>query len=195
MLHDLVRKLSGAYLQKAGVTDKADCTMKARAASGSRVGIGGVFNVVCRDKDGNLKWQEETHNIWVNSGLADLINVYFHASTQCTTWYVGLYSDTSPSATWTGTGDTTEFTSYSGTRPAYVESAASGTTTASIDNSSSKASFSITGSGTIYGAFLCKLTSSAAAICCAANFTTQRAVASGDTVEVTYTVQATDDGA
>lgn len=194
MLHDLIRKLTSSYLQKAGVTDKADCSLQARASNRGGLKIGGVFDVVCRDSSGNIKWQENVHNIWVNSGLGNLLDVYFKGATPCGTWCVGLYTDANPSATWVATGDLTEFTSYSGgSRPAWVEGSITGTTTKSLDNSSNKASFSITGPGTIVGAFLCKGATSAQDICCASNFGTSRSVASGDTVEVTYTCQAKDD--
>jgi hypothetical protein len=195
MLHDFVKRLSKSYLQRCGVKDKAECSVKARAGMRSGLKIGGVFDVVCRDADGNIKWHDSVHNIWVNSGLGDLLDVYFKGATQDSTWFVGLYTDSSPSATWTATSDLTEFTSYSGTRKAYTPGSITGTTTKQMDNSSNKASFSITGSGTVYGAFLCKLTSGAASIACAANFGSARTVASGDTVEVTYTLQTTDDGA
>ena len=33
---------------------------------------GGVFNVQCLDKDGNLKWETEFPNLVVNEGLKDM---------------------------------------------------------------------------------------------------------------------------
>jgi hypothetical protein len=193
MLHDLVRKLTKAYLPQAGMTDKADCNLQARSSTHGGLKIGGVFDVVCRDREGNIKWQESIHNIWVNSGLEDLLDVYFKNGTKTATWYVGLYTNANPSATWIATTDLTEFTSYSGSRKEWTEGSITGTTTKSLDNSASKASFAISGSGTIVGAFLCKGATGAQNICCASNFGTSRSVADGDTVEVTYTCQAKDD--
>ncbi len=173
-----------------------------RLLSGLRSGfkVGGVFIVECRDKDGNLKWRDVAKNLVVNAGLNGLLDIMFHASTQVTTWYVGLTgSSPSPAAadTMSSHSGWTEFTSYSeSTRVAYNEAAAS---SQSITNSANVAAFSINGTGTVGGAFLVsestKSGTSGTLFCCAAFSQGNKSVSSGDTVNVTYTLNAADDGA
>ena len=153
--------------------------------------IGGHFDIVCRDKHGNLKWDMTAENIFTLAGLNHVLDVVFHNATQVSTWYVGLYTDSEAESSWADAGDLTEFTSYSGDRKEFVESAAS---SQSLSNTASKASFSITGSGTIYGAFLVDAaTGDGTTLVCAENFTEgSRSVQNGDTVEVTYTCSASD---
>jgi len=89
-----------------------------------KVKAGGVFTIQCHDKDGNLKWEDSSHNLVVNVGLQDMNAKYFTGSSYTATWYLGLYgsgSTNNPAA-----GDTmsshagwTEVTAYSqSTRPA-----------------------------------------------------------------------------
>jgi len=159
------------------------------------VKIGGIFEADCYDKFGNKKWSDVAKNLVVNEGLNHILNVQFHGTAQVATWYIGLKKTGTPAtadtlashASWTSaTGYTT------GLRKAYVEATATGK---SITNSASKASYAISATATIAGAFVCSVTSGTSGILfCAANFTTPRAVESGDTLEVTYTLSAADDG-
>ena len=41
----------------------------------SKVKLGGVFDVVCRDKDGRVKWVEKAHNLVTNEGLDHILDV------------------------------------------------------------------------------------------------------------------------
>jgi len=172
--------------------DKADIFLKMNQKVMDGLKIGGVFEVVCKDKDGNVKWKEVAHNLFTNAGLNHVLNVVFHNTTQVITWYIGLYTDTEPSASWTNGASWTEFTSYTGNRKEFVESES---TSQSLDNSANKASFAITGSGTIYGAGLVDAdVGNGTVLICAANFSQgSRAVQNGDTVEVQYTCSAADD--
>jgi len=110
---------------------------------------GGVFTVQCFDKDGNLKWAEENHNLVVNEGLQDMNTKYFSGSGYTAVWYIGLYGSgatNSPAA-----GDTmashigwTEVTAYSqATRPAVTFGTATTADPSVITNSASPATFSI----------------------------------------------------
>ena len=54
----------------------------------------GKFNISCFDKDGNLKWEKEAKNGATNEGLNKLLDVMFHATTQISTWYIGLITGT-----------------------------------------------------------------------------------------------------
>jgi hypothetical protein len=52
---------------------------------------GGVFKITARDKDGNFKWEAESHNLVVNVGLQDMNTKYFTGTSYTATWYIGLY--------------------------------------------------------------------------------------------------------
>jgi hypothetical protein len=88
----------------------------------------------------------------------------------------------------------TENAEYTGNRQEYVEAASS---SQSVTNSANKASFSITSdSQSIYGAFLASAaTGTTGTLLCVANFSSAKAADNGDTLEVTYTISAADDGA
>lgn len=165
--------------------------------SRSGVRFGGVFQLLCRRPDGGIRWLDEAHNLVVNEGLQHILDSTFAAGTQVTTWYVGL-ADNSPSFAAADTlashGGWTEFTEYTGDRQEYVETR----TDQQLSNSGSKASFPITGAGGgVGGAFLASAASGTTGtlMCGAALTGGNRTVASGDTVEVTYTFDAADDGA
>lgn len=155
--------------------------------------VAGVFHVKCFDKNGKLKWEDEAKNLVVNEGLNSILDVCFHASTQITTWYIGLKNTGTPAA-----GDTlashatwTENSNYDeAARQEFVEAAASGQ---SITNSANVASFTIsTDSQTIAGAFLCSAsTGTSGTLMSVADFTGgDKSADDGDTLEVTYTLSA-----
>lgn len=161
-----------------------------------RIGVGGVFELVCRDKNGRVKWRDTAENLVVNEGLQNILDTTFSGGTAIDPWFVGL-TDNSPTP---AAGDTlashagwVEFDEYTGNRQTYVEVRAAQTLT----NAASVASFPITGAGGgVGGAFLAGVaTGSASDLMCVAALTGgNRVVASGDTVEVTYTFTAADDG-
>lgn len=157
--------------------------------------VGGVFYADCFDKNGNKKWSDVAKNLVVNEGLNHILNVQFHGTTQVGTWYVGLKKTGSPASVHTlaSHGAWLEATGYTtGLRKAYTEATASGK---SITNSANKASYAISSAATIAGAFVCSVTSGTSGVLfCAADFTSPRAVENGDTLEVTYTISAADDG-
>ncbi|MCP4149798.1 MAG: hypothetical protein GY757_18785 [bacterium] len=166
--------------------------------------FGGKFTFECYDKKGNLKWKEVTKNLVTNEGLDHILDVILHAATQITTWYLAPFeTNTTILATHTyAVPGYTESTAYSeGTRQEYEEAAAS---SQSITNSANKASLSINATKTMYGAALVGGGSAATTkgntagggtLLCAAQFSSAKAVESGDTLEITYTVSAADDGA
>ena len=171
---------------------------------GSRLTVGGYFEVVCRDKHGNIKWRELAENIINNEGLDAILNIMLHAATQITTWYVALVeTDTAPASGQTYAVPVyTECTAYDeATRQEYVEAAAS---SQSITNSANKATFTMSATKTIYGAALVGggtgastkgNTDGGGTLLCYAKFATSKSVEDNDTLEVTYTVSAADDGA
>ena len=140
----------------------------------------------CYDKHGHLRWREEGHNLVVTAGLDKLLDACFKTGLASPACYVGL-KDTGTVAA----GDTlashagwAELTSsvYSGNRPAFTPGTiASG----AVDNAASKASFTITGADTIYGALLCDATSgTSGTLYGAGDFSSPRAVEVDDTLNV-----------
>lgn len=169
------------------------------AQGDARVGLGGVFNVQCFDADGNLKWEDQFHNLVVNEGLQDLNNKYFKGVTYSAAWYLGLITGPGSSTTYNA-GDTlathagwTEFTNYTGNRKAVTFGTPTLADPSVINNSASPSSFVITGGGgTVAGAFLASVATGTSGILFSeGDFTGgDKIVASGDTVNVTYTFNA-----
>lgn len=157
--------------------------------------IGGIFEVVCYGPDGREKWREVAHNLVTNVGLNHILDVVLHGASQTATWYVGLKNTGAPAAgdTLASHGNWTENDNYTGDRKEYDEAAAS---SQSITNSASKASFAIdTDAQTIDGAFICSAASgTSGTLLCAADFASSKSADNGDTLEVTYTISAADDG-
>ncbi len=158
---------------------------------------GGVYKVVCHDADGNLKWEETTHNLVVNTGLQNMNTQFFKGSAYTAAWYLGLITGPG-SGTTIAAGDTlathagwTEFTNYSGNRKAVTFGTATTADPSVIDNSASPSQFTITSSGgVVAGAFLCNVaTGTSGILFSASDFQSpgDRTVVSGDTLTVTYT--------
>jgi hypothetical protein len=158
---------------------------------------GGTFHFKCFDKDGKLKWEDSAKNLVVNVGLQDMNTQYFKGSSYTAAWYIGLVDGPNSGNTYAA-GDTlashagwTENTGYSGSNRI---TATFGTATTAdpsvIDNSGSVAVFAITGTATIAGAFLTDVQSKASTsglLFSVSAFTGgDRAVISGDTLNVTY---------
>lgn len=180
---DLIRKLLGGNQVKSGIR------------------IGGVFEVTCRRPDGSIRWQDTAKNIVTTEGLNHILDILFAGDTQINPWYVGLLgSSPSPAAEWTKTEvGAADFVDYDeATLQAYVDARSSQT----VSNTASKAAFTIdTNSSTIGGAFLASASTKAveggaAEILCAAAFSGgDKSADDDDTLEVTYTFTAADDGA
>lgn len=151
------------------------------------------YRIECIGADGELKWVEEFDNLVVTEGLNLLITRSFKTVPGDVNWYVGLKATGSVVA-----GDTaashagwTEVTTYSqATRPAWTPGTVSG---GSLDNSASKAQFSINGTVSVFGAMMINENTkggTSGALYGAGNFTAQRDVVSGDTLNVQITVSA-----
>lgn len=179
-------------------TDKVAADVKKGQSLSDGLRGGGRFKVECLDKDGNLKWTAESKNLVVNVGLQDMNTQYFKGATYTAAWYIGLYgaaSSNNPAA-----GDTmsshlgwVEITGYSNAnRPTATFGTATTADPSVIDNSASPASFSINATNTIGGAFLVSNNTKGGTtgiLFSAADFQSpgDRAVVSGDTLNVTYT--------
>ena len=159
----------------------------------------GVYKIQCHDKDGNLKWEDEAPNLVVNEGLQDMNAKYFTGTTYTAAWYLGLYGSgatNSPAAgnTMASHGTWTEVTDYSqATRPACTFGTPTTANPSVATNSASPATFSINNTTTVGGAFLTSNNTkggSTGTLYSAADFSApgDRAVVSGDTLSVTYTL-------
>jgi hypothetical protein len=152
-----------------------------------------VYTFECYDKEGKLKWREETPNAVVNVGLDDVLNQYFKGSAYTAAHYVGLKGTGTIAAadTMSSHAGWTEITGYSeGTREALTLGTVS---SQSVDNSASKASFSITGTATVAGAFVTTNSTkggTTGTLYGAADFGASRSVENGDTLNVTVTLTA-----
>ena len=166
---------------------------------GAKEGIkgGGVFTVTCYDKDGNLKWEAESHNLVVNVGLKDMNDKYFTGSSYTAAWYIGLYgaaASNNPAASDTAAshGGWTEVTAYSqATRPQCNFGAASSADPSVISNTTLPAQFSINGSTVVGGAFLISNNTkggTTGVLFSAADFQApgDRSVVSGDIINCVY---------
>ena len=165
--------------------------------SAEKAKAGGVFTVQCFDKDGQLKWQAQEHNLVVNVGLKDMNEKYFSGSGYTAAWYLGLYgaaASNNPAA-----GDTmashagwTEVTAYSqATRPQAIFGTATTADPSVISNTASVAVFSVNGTATVGGAFLTSDNTkggTTGTLFSAGDFQApgDRSVVSGDTLNVTY---------
>lgn len=186
------------FKEKAKTADAVGAALERLFSSTETARAGGVYRVECRDKDGNLKWVAESANLVVNAGLQDMNDKYFLGSTYTATWYIGLYgaaSSNNPAASDTAAlhPGWTEVTPYSNaTRPACVFGSATNADPSVITNSLSPAQFNINATQVVGGAFLISNNVKGGALgvlFSASDFQSpgDRSVASGDTLNVTYT--------
>jgi hypothetical protein len=165
--------------------------------SAEKAKAGGVFTVQCFDKDGQLKWQAQEHNLVVNVGLKDMNEKYFTGSGYTAAWYLGLYgaaatNDPAAGDTMSSHAGWTEITAYSeSTRPQCTFGTSTTADPSVISNSASVAVFSVNGTATVGGAFLTSNNTKGGTtgiLFSAGDFQApgDRAVVSGDTLNVTY---------
>jgi len=135
----------------------AAASVESNRNGGVDVGFKNTYKFECFDKNGNLKWEETVCNTVVNTGLDDILDKYYKGASYTASHFVGLTAATPTIAA----GDTmathagwTELVDYSETtRPALIVGVVAGQ---AVDNSASKATFTIAGTGpfTIGGAFV-----------------------------------------
>jgi len=185
------------FSEKANSVDTIATSVTSGGALDGQIEAGGVFTVQCFDKDGNLKWEAEKHNLVVNVGLKDMNDKYFLGSSYTAAWFIGLYgagASNNPAA-----GDTasshagwTEVTAYSqATRPAASFAAASTADPSVITNVAAPTQFSINGTTVVGGAFLISNSTkggTTGVLFSAADFQApgDRSVVNGDIINVTY---------
>src|SRR5487761_2601745 len=154
------------------------------AALGANNGLGdairatGVFTATCRDKDGNVLWEEQFHNLLTTVGKNLLLDEGLAGSAYTATEYMGLISSVSYSAL--AAADT--MTSHAG----WLEAGGTNAPSAGL-------TFTFTGSGTVEGAFLVGGASASATVgntggtlYAEAALGTAQPVISGNTLTLTY---------
>jgi hypothetical protein len=187
------------FNDKVKSQDVAASSLIAGGSAAESASAKGVYKVQCHDAQGNLKWEADAPNLVVNVGLQDMNAKYFTGSSYTAAWYLGLYgagASNTPAA-----GDTmashagwTEVVAYSqATRPACTFGTPSTANPSVATNSASPATFSINGTTTVGGAFLTSnntKSGTTGTLYSAADFSApgDRAVVSGDTLSVTYTL-------
>lgn len=158
--------------------------------------FGGVFEVKCYDKDGNLKWNEEFPNLVVNTGLQFINEQVFKGLTYTATWYMGLtntgasYAATDTMALHSGWVENTDY--VQSTRPVITFNSPTSADPSVIDTIA--VNYTINATATIAGAFITTSDTkggTAGTLFSAGNFTVgDRGLVSGDTLNVTYTFSA-----
>jgi hypothetical protein len=185
----------------AKLGDAVDATVIRNAGGTELFGLEGVYTAECYDAQGKLKWSDVIKNLTTNVGRQNLLNSYF-SNTGGGAVVMGLkgtgtaaYADTQAShATWLEVGNTNAPT-YSGTRKTPVFATATNANP-SVLATSAAVVFSMTGSGTVAGAFIniggsSTIDSTTGVLFSAGDFTAgSKTVTSGDTINVTYTLSA-----
>ena len=197
----------------SGFGDNAVATLQANVAIPEGMEQAGHYHVVCRDANGNLKWEEEVPNLVVAIGKQLMLDTLLRTSGTYTTVgpFLGLTKvSLTPAATDTMTTLVTtnaaEFTNYTvggsavrGTA-VFAASTSTGATPSNVTSSTASAiTYTITGAGgTVYGCFLVTgsgavntQSSTAGTLYSEGNFSVAKATTAGDTVSVTYSTTAT----
>lgn len=197
-------------LEEVKATPGAECEAGVKAGASVALGLKhkNPYRIVCRGPvkgpDGRwrrkLKWIEEPENLVTTEGKNDELSKYFKGSSYTAAFYGGLINNAGFSAL--AVGDTAAQIGGSNgwaEATAYSESVRQTLTlgsvsAASVDNSASKCTYSINGTVTIYGAFLATASAKSATtgvLYGEAAFSVARALLSGDTLNVTFTLSLT----
>lgn len=186
---------------KAKSSDKVSGTIERFSGFGESAVGGGVFVFEAYDKDGKLKWRDEAKNLTTNTGRQDMNTQYFTGTTYTADWYVGLVNNTpTPSYSVTDTmashAGWVETTDYSGTDRITADFGTATSADPSViantaGSGGTVATFNITGTVTIDGAFLTATednSTNTGILFSVASFESpgDRSVVNGDTLNVTY---------
>jgi len=194
----------------SNIGDNAVASLQTKVNVPAGMGIEGWYHVVCRDKDGNIKWEEEFPNLVVAVGKQLMLDTLLKGSSYSVTGpYLGLLN-ASITAAATDVMSTIvpskEFIAYTvggsavrGTA-AFASSTSTGSTPSNVTSSTATAvTYTITGSGgTVYGCFLVLGTGASSTqgntsgtLYSEGNFSVAKTTTAGDTVSVTYSTTAT----
>jgi hypothetical protein len=196
-----------------GFGDNATITLNAGAQANEILGVHGHYHVACRDKDGNLKWEERFPNLVNAVGKELMFDTLLSTTGTYTTVgpFLGLIGGATPtfgtgSDTMTSHAGWTEFVNYTvggsavrGTAVFTAATSAGSTPTNVTTCTAGSITYTITGAGgTVSGCFL--VTGSGAVdtqsntggvLYSAGAFAVAKVTTVGDTVAVTYSTTAT----
>ena len=186
-------------MDKTKSTDTASSGLVAGSRSGESAIALGRFDFECIGADGKVKWTGSAPNLVVNVGLAYMAGSSLTSVAAITTWYIGLYgagASNTPAAadTMSSHAGWTEVVPYSNATRVAVTFVTATTANPSVaTNSASPSSFTINATSTVGGAFLTSgsaKSGTAGTLFSASDFTSpgDRAVVSGDVLNVTYTM-------
>ena len=196
--------------EQGGFGDQATITLNTGAKSNETVGIEGHYRVECRDKDGNLKWEESFPNLVNAVGKQLMLNTLLVTASGYTLVgpFLGLISGSTPAFdaadTQASHAGWTEFANYTvggsavrGTAT-FSSSTSTGSTPTNVTTcAAAPITFTITGAGgTVGGCFLniggtSAINNTTGTLYSAGAFTTAKITTAGDTVAVTYSTTAT----
>jgi hypothetical protein len=191
--------------------DHAEVSMQTNAVGAESMGIQGSYHVVCRDADGNIKWEEEFPNLVNAVGKQLMLDTLLSGSGYTTVGpFLGLISGSTPTFlaadTMASHAGWTEFINYTvGGSPVrgtavFASATSSGLSPANITSKTATAiTYTITGGGgTVGGCFLVTGTGAVSTqndtsgtLYSAGAFGTPKVTTAGDTVSVTYSTTAT----
>jgi hypothetical protein len=196
------------HKEQQGFGDSAIATLNTNAISAEDLGVHGHYHVVCRDKNGNIKWEDKFPNLVVAAGKQLMLDTLLKGSSYSVVGpFLGLTNASlTPAATDTMATivPTYEFVNYTvggsavrGTA-VFATATSSGSTPTNVTTSTAAAiTYTITGAGgTVYGCFLNIGGTSAQGnttgyLYSEGNFATAKVTTAGDTVSVTYSTTAT----
>jgi len=189
-------------IDKAKIGDSVDATVTRNAGQQDNVVASGVYSAECYAADGSLKWSDTFHNLTTNVGRQDLLQKYFITNAGAGAVVMGLkgtgtavVADTQAShSSWLEVGATNAPT-YSGTRKTPTFTTVT-TANPAVLATATAVVFTMTGSGTVAGAFInvggsATIDNTTGVLFSAGDFTAgSKTVTSGDTINVTYTLSA-----
>jgi len=166
--------------------------------------VKGVYHAVCKDKDGNVKWEDWAFNLVTDVGAKLMLDTILAGSAFTALTYMGLkgtgtalVTETQAShAAWLEVG-TANAPTYTSPRKTVSWNAASGTGAGSRSKTPTAAqSFAFTGAGTVAGCFIningtSAIDNTTGSLFSAGDFTGgSKTVANTDTLNVSYTLSA-----
>ena len=182
---------------KTQATESCDAGLTARTATAEDVKATGSYSVECFDVSGKLKWADKFDNLVTTVGKNFMLDTTFAGSTYTAGWFLGLVTGPGAGNVY-AVGDTmathagwSESVAYSNSTriPAVWNAASAGS------KSTLAAVFNINATATIAGSFLVNdstKSGTSGTLYSVGNFTGgDRLVASGDTLNVTYTATLT----
>ena len=189
-------------LDKSTIGDVVDATVTRSAGQTDNVLAAGVYSAECYGSDGKLKWADTFKNLTTNVGRQDLLQKYFITNAGPGSVFMGLkgtgtavVADTQAShASWSEVGLANAPT-YSGTRKTPTFTTVT-TANPAVLATATAVVFTMTGSGTVAGAFInvggsSTIDNTTGVLFSAGDFTGgSKTVSSGDTINVTYTLSA-----